>query len=348
MTRIITQGNYTGKLDRDGRLSIGYSAASKIRKEDEEHEIAYEKQFNSYKRTKKKYGKTIREEVKFFDGEVDLDRFIKSPELSQEKKAYGKNGITGYGKRVVRNSSLLLQDKIARHRLGFFTATMPNLGEKNLRLVISSWGEIVRKFFQELRREYGRQGCDFPYISVTEIQEKRFSKTGLPYPHLHWVSICKKPRSRGFVISANRIRQIWKRAICNSLRGSVPAESLDRISFNASVDAQVVKKSACAYLGKYISKGCAVVKSMQEKGFDEFPRQWWSCSKDVKKMFKDSVVRIHADMAFEIFMYFDAWMQSGMFEWGDDVFASISGIEQRVGVVAILYNDKIPLFREML
>lgn len=103
------------------------------------------------------------------------------------------------------------------------------------------------------------------------------------------------------------------------------------LNFLASVDAQIVKKSASAYLGKYLSKGCKVVSSMQEAGYTDFPGQWWSASMQCKKMLKDSIVRMDAKTSEDIFYRLADYLEEGLVTWCNYIFVEHAGEERCFG-----------------
>lgn len=323
--------HYTGKIYPDKTFSIGYVAKKKKGVQEVEYDRDYEQQFDSYSYTEKKYGRTERKEHKFFDRPFTPDRFINSSKSSQKRKSYGSKGITSYGRKAVSNIALLLQKKYGQKRLGFCTATIPNLGKAGLQVVIRKWGEVVRRYFQELHRVCSRKNIRFLFVSCTEIQEKRFVSSGLPYPHLHYIYVCKERGSKKFTISASEMRNIWKRVVARVLAGELPERSWSEINYGASIDAQIVKKSASAYIGKYMSKGCKVVEAMQEAGFVDFPGQWWSASMQCKKMFKNSIIRMDAETANHIFFELAEYLAEGLITWCSYTWVSHEGEEKCFG-----------------
>lgn len=329
----------TGKLYPDKTLSLGFMPKKTIGVDERDYNREYGEQLNSYEYKTAYYGKTVKKEHVFFDKPIVPARFTKSLKSSQPVKPYGLNGITAYGKKAVKNISLLLQEKYGRNRLGFCTATIPELGRENLEIILQCWGDIVRKFFQELKRECARKGVDLEYVCCTEIQEKRFARTDLAYPHLHWVYVCKQHRRGEFTISADKMRSVWKRVIVQSLPDSMDMGNSKEIHFRASIDCQIVKKSASAYLGKYLSKGCKVIASMQEKGYEKFPKQWWSTCTICRNMFKKAIFSIPSEVCGDIFYNLGEWLAEGSLVWFQYVLVDIQGEEKVMGIVATLSNE---------
>lgn len=254
------------------------------------------------------------------------NRFIKSQELSQDAKTskknlqkYGGKGITGYGRKIASNLPLLIEQKFTKKKTGFFTATLPLLEEGELRIVNSYWSEIVRRFFQELKREYARKGEHLYYLAVTEIQEKRYARTNQPYPHLHWVAPSKKTVKGEFIVSADWLRSTWRRIVVAVLRLHGCNDGvIGSISFRASIDAQAIKVSAAAYLGKYLSKGSKVVKRMQEHGY-AFPGQWWSADSKGKRLFRQSIAHLSQEDCKTLFYNFHQLLEANQILYGSVV-----------------------------
>lgn len=228
--------------------------------------------------------------------------FIESPKSSRKsRKPYGENGITNYGKKVVRNGALLLEQKYGRSRLGFVTCTLPGMDESQCKEIIAKWSEVTRRFYQKVKRQLEKVSKPFIYCGVTEIQENRFKKYNTPAPHLHFVYLCRDSSRTKYWLFICQLHRAWNEAIgecVNSLGVSTSQRVLGKLG---SVHAKLVRKSASAYLGKYMSKGCNVVKAMQEKGYNEFPKQWWTACMQTKKMFKDSIIKLSTHTCNAIF-----------------------------------------------
>ena len=341
MTTSIPQPHLIGKIYPDGSLTIGYNPHSKMNKPERDYEREHEAQYDYYDTVHKDYRGTEVTTHRFFNKKLALDRLVKSQESSQKSESYGSKGITSYGKKSVTNIALLIQEKYGIGRVGFYTATIPDLDVDDLKWVNANWGEIVRRFFQELKRVHAREGVPFDYASVTEIQEKRFDSTSKPYPHLHWVANCKKHKKGKFHIHTHELRYIWKRVLLKVVSLREDGAFLDHISFNASIDGQLVKKTCSGYLGKYLSKGCKVVEAMKEAGYVDFPKQWWSASMQMKKALARCIVHIPLHGCIEIFYNVDSWLEMGYLSWAEEIYINHAEREFQVGVAAkIPYNRR--------
>ena len=237
--------------------------------------------------------------------------FIKAPQLSQTStKTYGSRGITRYGRRAVRNIAWLLQERYTRKRLGFVTCTLPSFPEEIHRLINLYWNEVTRRFYQKLKRLAEKRDHEFLYTGVTEIQEKRFEKSGIPCPHLHFVYLCRpNPRSTP-IFSVFDLWCAWNKSIVEVVDLYTPGYTLDTPLATGSCHVQTVKKSAANYLGKYLSKGSKTLKAMQEAGWCDFPKQWWTASMQCKKIFRASIIVIPSGLAKEIFQDPEVWIEA--------------------------------------
>lgn len=189
---------------------------------------------------------------------------------------YGLKGITRRGARTVRCAAHLMQKTYGRGRLTFATVTVPNLPRKELRLVHERWNEIVEIYRLYIRRDLERHNLRGEILSVSEIQDKRQKKTGVPVLHLHSLWVGRLPYG-GWAISTERHDDIWRKAI----QAVVPEV---RVSFKSAANLQEVRTSASAYLGKYMTKSGPAIASAKDSGFaDWLPRQWWNCSRSLKE-----------------------------------------------------------------
>jgi hypothetical protein len=201
----------------------------------------------------------------------------------REKK--GKRGITSYGKRMVRNAAHLLEQLGGKARCVFATVTVPALPVEKMRPIHQEWGEVCERYRLILKRTLQDQGLSGEVVTVSEIQEKRYEKTGLPVLHLHSVFIGVKKCGR-FAISTEQHDDMWYRALN-------VAVDVERAECSVGCNLQRVKKSTAAYLGKYLSKGGKAVERAIEDGFGSWlPDHWWNCSRSLRRKVKAQTRRI--------------------------------------------------------
>lgn len=220
----------------------------------------------------------------------NFDKLIQqsSEQINPPEKAssrYGRKGISRTGARVVRCSAHLMQQAAGRDNLTFATVTMPNMPRKTMRLAQKSWGKIVEAYRREIGRELKRKGLRGEIITVSEIQEKRYANSGLPVLHLHSLWVGRKPGCH-WVISPKLHDSIWERAVRRVI-GNVG------ISFKSAANLQKVKSSASGYLGKYMTKGAAIVNKLVAEGFAEWlPKQWWNMTRSLKRWVDNETLEV--------------------------------------------------------
>ena len=331
---------FSGKVYADRSFSIGIIPRKSKSKADTSYDREYEQQFDSAIKITKKYGRTQVEKLTWLDGTYATRKFIRSSELSQERKKYGKNGITRYGKRVVKNSAILLERKYGIKRLGFVTATIPNLDASAIDVVCKNWALVIKKFFQKLKRHLEKLSQPMELICCTEIQEKRYKKYGVIAPHLHFIYVCKsRAHTKKFNILANILRRYWEDSIRQVLEKSGIKIS-SNVSFKASINAQVIKKSAAGYIAKYMSKGGEIIDELEEKGLsDQLPSQWWTASKSMKKMFQESIIKLDHGTAKAIFYGLGDCLAEGWLTWCNYISITIGDRDVNVGCVGVFSEE---------
>lgn len=192
----------------------------------------------------------------------------------------GLKGITRHAARTTRNAAFLLESKYPRKRLGFYTFTIPPVNATSDYAVGKEWAEIVRIFLQSVTRLLAASGLPTSYVGCTEIQEGRYAKYGGLPLHLHIVVVGKKRINGPWAIHSDQWRALWRSAII------ARCPEFSNVSFRASADTVVIKKSAAGYLGKYMSKGVEALGKIlaEDPGLAEFmPRAWSHCSLKLRR-----------------------------------------------------------------
>jgi len=273
--------SWSGRLLPSGKLKIGYVPPKKISASDRE-----------YERTREKSTFFLREHWHFEKGLVReyCRRVDEPPKLGlasvqnyhkPRARKHGLRGISKGGRDRVREGAYLLERRFGR-KLGFYTLTCPYTDAQSIYSYNKNIAYIQRSYFQEIKRAYARNGCAFSYVSVLEIQEERFQRSGEPVLHIHYIANCYLPNSYTFVLSADTYRDIWGRVLANCLGGGV--------SVSASVDASVVRSSAVGYISKYMGKGGAGVEFLGQVDDSQIPSRWWSMSRQVKRCIRETTV----------------------------------------------------------
>lgn len=173
---------------------------------------------------------------------------------NSHKAPRGQTGLTRHGRRRVREAAWALENVFGRQNLALGTATLPELTDSQWGALCDGWVEVVRQFYQGLDREHRRWGVHLGRVGVVELQSRRGQKTGRFYPHLHFVYVCRLPgMAKGtWLIDTARLRLLWFRAV-NSVMPD--GEKIGYARFLGSMDTHVVRKSAGAYISKYMTKG---------------------------------------------------------------------------------------------
>lgn len=336
-----------GKVYPDMSFSIGVVPRERKKTEDRQYDRDWSEQWDSYTTWYKSRGELVTEEVSWLDGRVRSGRFNKSSKSSQKRGTYGQQGISRFGKKMVKNGAILLERKYGIKRLGFVTCTLPNYSRKSIHILARSWSEITRRFFQKVKRHQRKMGCPEEIISSTEIQPKRYRKYGIVAPHLHFVYICKnRSHEKKFLIAASLFRRMWQESVSQvlMLHNSSCSEKPD---FNASVDCQVVKKSVAAYLGKYISKGGEIIAKIHEDGMQAFlPKQWWTADKTMKKMINDAIIVLDSATCKDLFYRLADYLEDGILTWCNYISVEINGEDRTVGCVGVFSEEHYYLLTE--
>jgi len=197
---------------------------------------------------------------------------------SNRPEKYGKLGITGYGRKMVRSAATLIQ-KMPGKRITFATVTLPTLPVQLREELALCWPEFVRQALQTLSRWLRKAGLPALVCSVSEIQPKRLQDFGEGYLHLHLVWPNHWAKSGNWAIDVDRFR-----AWCSEF---LQARGIWCDGAWVRVNVQQVRKSAAGYLSKYMSKGPEEIeKFAADCGWRCVPGQWWNLTKPARDLVK--------------------------------------------------------------
>lgn len=187
----------------------------------------------------------------------------------------GLNGITSHGTRMVRNAAHLIEREGGRSGAVFATATVPELPLEQMAILHERWHKATEIYRLNLKRMLQKKGLSGESVSVFEIQEKRYKRTGVPVLHIHTV-FRGKTRSGQWAITPEDHDRIWVAAL-NAAIGT------NLVDVRAACNLQRVKQSTEGYIGKYMTKGTKVVAELVSKGFTRWiPKHWWACSRPLR------------------------------------------------------------------
>jgi hypothetical protein len=223
-----------------------------------------------------------------------IDQLEKIRGGMESRSPRGSRGITSHGRRMVRSACTLLERKHGKACLVFFTATIPQLPDDEMRLICENFSEIVRQFRQMVQRELMRNGLDPEMVHVVELQDKRFAATGYAVPHLHAVFQGRADDRSMWAIWVAKFDEFWERAVGNVIGRS--------IKMPAACNTKRVKKSAANYLGKYCSKGSASVKRVAQWGKKmPLPASWYGVTQSLRADIVRATRRDRVDGCFDTF-----------------------------------------------
>jgi hypothetical protein len=327
----------TGFLSPSGRVSVGVVPPPKILSADKEYEND---------RPKTLYYKQKHWDA--YEGIVSEDKIIEidTPPLGLSAESnhhrpdsvrYGLRGITQKGKSRVYEGAKVLESRYGR-RLGFYTLTCPYSDGSLIYEFNRNIGEIVRRWFQTLRRFYEGVKCTFSYVAVLEVQPERYENRGEWVLHIHYIAPCYYPGTNKFILSSDGIRYLWMREL-GSLLG-IEADT------SAALDSQVIQKSASGYLAKYLSKGGGEIEQVAEIAPSQCPKQWWSISANVRRVLQRCTTQIPESIA--------AWYFGGggsatdgclRLNYRKDIYVPWKGAELRVGMTGQICKEGLTALR---
>jgi hypothetical protein len=214
---------------------------------------------------------------------LDLTDAPNPHKRSNRPESYGRKGITGFGRRMVRSACTILE-RAYKGRLTFCTITMPTLPPELKMELAKQWPELVRQMLQWLSRRLAQRRLPTAVASVSEIQPKRLQAGNGGYLHLHLVWPNKIARKGHYAIDVDALRTWCEKFLCT--KGLMVENAW------VNVDTKRVKKSAAAYLSKYMSKGGDVLEQfVGENGWEACPGQWWNMTKTMRDKVKSEVCK---------------------------------------------------------
>lgn len=337
---MVHQNFVTGKLYPDRSFSIGFVPKIAKKKAEKEYDRAYSLQEPTNELDVVNWLTGVDTIEGKFQSISESPLLVKGLKSSQKKRgSYGESGITKYGRRFCKNACILLEQRYGVRRLGFATATFPRMGGDTCEFVNGNISDIIRRFYQKIKRFFEKRGREFIYVGVVEIQEKRFGTSGLPVPHIHFVYVAKTGIRGRYIIDTKECYPMWNDAVNEVFELNGREKIMGKSGHKGSVKLEPVRTSAAAYLGKYISKGCKVVEAMKEKGFNRFPKQWWTACMRCKKLFKESVVCMDANLCKSFFYGLEHYLHEGIITWARFVEVEIAGEYRTMGLVGTISQD---------
>lgn len=220
-------------------------------------------------------------------------------ELSQPHKKYGSTGITNYGKKIVRNAGFLMEEKLSKNILQMGTLTIPSFDEEIMLVICSNWAQLQKRFFEKCKRRYEKYRRPWMYVSVTEIQPRRWGQYRECGLHIHFIAPSYFLGLHGmYTLDDNWVREAWRQCISDLLSRKFPDGFRDDMLPTPNYRREKIKKSAAAYLAKYMSKGAEICQEVvSDLGEEWLPSQWWSASSNLKNWIKKRTIHTSGFLA---------------------------------------------------
>jgi len=242
------------------------------------------------------------------------------PDRKRRKAA----GLTRRGKRIIRDGIAILERKYGTRGLGFYTLTCPYDTQELIQEFNDKYTEIVRRYLQEVKREYERKGVKFSYVGVHEVQPSRLGRTGHECLHLHYIAPAFYARGK-FVLDSARIRNIYLRVL-EGVMSSAPDNS-------PRVGCELVRASASAYLAKYYSKGQSADGGASRSGATASLSSWYTVSRGVRNCVSAVRVGLTPSIANAVYRASNGDGEMADFSYIKPIFIEIGGILRHVGAI---------------
>lgn len=252
------------------------------------------------------------------NGEVTLGLSLapishkRSKTLTVPRSRKGSKGITSDQKQRLRATAYLLAARSPQKTLSFLTLTMPSLSASEMALVNKHWANIVRTFLQWLKRRLRAFGLPGNYVSVSEIQEKRFLETGQLPLHLHIMFRGRKSQYTHWVLSPTEIRNEWLKLLSDVVGRKLESKAVENI--------QMVRGNAGAYIAKYMSKGSKVIQEVKKAGLEgQLPTSWLNITDPLKKHLEQSIRVLTNEEATLLFRHRFRLREVGLLAYFNDI-----------------------------
>ena len=232
--------------------------------------------------------------------------------------------LTRRGGNRLRDGAAVLEEKFKQPGyLAFDTYTFPpefdELHDPN------RISKLVSLFQDKLRYHYRNAGCEFLYQYVIEFHPRREGSEGRRIPHIHALRVAGKKKWSP-IIGKHLLLKLWREA-CEKVYGITV--SVER--FRPSTRTEYVKKSAGAYMAKYLSKTNSSENScpsMRER--QVAIRQWWGMTRGILVLIRKST-KIFSGSGVRGFL--DSLDSSCLFKYREVVVVTKAGYELTVGGV---------------
>lgn len=216
-------------------------------------------------------------------GRPPLD-LVNVPNSHKPRPPRGINGITTYGRRMLRSACYQVARDYPRNRPTFATLTLPPLPRDRRQLVSKRWGEVVRQTIQYISRSLVKAGLAPIVLSCSEFQPGRMRDSGgEAYLHLHMVWI-NPTKFNTWSVDVQALTLWFTRLI--SRIADYPLDQL------CNVDTKIAKGNIAYEMAKYLSKGSTVLSGAEKDlGTENLPSTYWNMTALTRSKIKAELLK---------------------------------------------------------
>lgn len=317
-------GVRTLTITPSGKVSIGYRRTTRLNPQPEVRDLWIE---GSLQELGPDFPRGVAD-FPFWQYEGDEDSPLGSSKLSnspEKNRQRGLKGVTAHQRRVIVESCFLLEKMYGLERLSFATLTIPpDIGQ----VTTEQWSGIQHRLHDALRQHLLENNLPDYIVGCVEIQEKRLSTHGGIWLHIHCVFVGRESPKASWVVTKEGLREMWRSALERAL-----GKSMKTIYFGAATRIERIKKSAAAYLGKYLSKSTKSIQTLVDSGYEHLlPATWVMRTLSMLRLMRSQTLRIEGPEVDQLLDGIQRDTEGGMLHsrWGllDRMTRSVQWVEQ--------------------
>lgn len=170
---------------------------------------------------------------------------------------------------MLKRGAALVEER--RGRAVLWTITIPDEAIPEL-IVLDSWQRFQTAIRHRLGRELRRRGVRPWFCGVAELHPQRSRDAGIAIPHLHVLLVGRSSQFSRWYLPTSTYDRI--------IRQAARAAGLTTDRWGAAGNLSPVKRSAAAYLAKYLTKADPCQAGVGH--YELLPRRWWFMSADLR------------------------------------------------------------------
>lgn len=203
----------------------------------------------------------------------------------------GQGGMSPKAQSIVKRRAAALEYFHRKKDLAFLTVTLDDTYAPLIQ------GDVIARMTKNLRDIFvegmTQRGLPPLLVGVVEIQPQRLAETGKVCYHWHFV-LPARTGPGPWALTTHE----WNDMVGHALRRTLPDMASHKM--RGWVDIEPIRKSAAAYLGKYMTKGHGMVElALQADPDHVFPKQWWTCTRTLKHLAESLEVEIEPSKSLE-------------------------------------------------